>query len=230
MVKSYFNLNLSLNLKLRMTHIENIKKLFSKNFVESPLLESFEVGKIYLSSGKLVVCDPLITNDMKPFSTDFPKGDFSVLLHKERESNCVAYAEIIFSQSEITDWKLATTEGQNVKDLAEGEVFGYPVESGMGCFMDVDTQNSLNELEQRLYHSKGVDFMGIYEEFFHECFFDEKGAIDQFAFLKPSENHPGTIFAFETGYGEGFYASYIAYDKSGEPVKIVTEFIEVLVS
>lgn len=210
-----------------MTHIENIKKLFSKNFVESPLLESFEVGKIYLSSGKLVACDPLITNDMKPFSTDFPKGDFSVLLHKERESNCVAYAEIILSQSEITDWKLATTEGQNIKDLEEGEVFGYPVESGMGCFMDVDTQNNLNELEQRLYHSKGVDFMGIYEEFFHEYFFDEKGAIDQFAFLKPSENHPGTIFAFETGYGEGFYASYIGFDKNNNPVKIVTEFIEI---
>jgi hypothetical protein len=83
----------------------------------------------------------------------------------------------------------------------------------MGCFMDVDTQNSLNELEQRLYHNKGGDFMGIYEEFFHEYFFDENGAIDQFAFLKPSENHPGTIFAFETGYGEGFYASYIALIK-----------------
>jgi hypothetical protein len=59
-----------------MTHIENIKKLFSKDFVESPLLESFEVGKIYLSSGKLVACDPLITNDMLPFSAEFPKGDF----------------------------------------------------------------------------------------------------------------------------------------------------------
>ncbi|GAA5086572.1 DUF4241 domain-containing protein [Chryseobacterium ginsengisoli] len=210
-----------------MKHIENIKKIFSKNFVESPLLESFEVGKIYLSSGKLVACDPLITNDMKHFTTEFPKGNFSVLLHKERESNCVAYAEIIFSNSEISDWKLATTEGQNIKDLAEEEIFGYPVESGMGCFMDVNTQHNLNELEQKLYHNKGVDFMGIYEEFFHEYFFDENGAIDQYAFLKPSENHPGTIFAFETGYGEGFYASYIAYDKINAPVKIVTEFIEI---
>lgn len=210
-----------------MTHLENIKKIFSKNFVESPLLESFEVGKIYLSSGKLVACDPLITNDMKPFSAEFPKGDFPVLVHKERESNCVAYVEIIFSTAEITDWKLATTEGQDVKELAEEEVFGYPVESGMGCFMDADTQNSLNTLEQRLYHSKGVDFMGIYEEFFHEYFFDENGAIDQYAFLKPSEDHPGTIFAFETGYGEGFYASYVAYDKTQTPVKIVTEFIEI---
>lgn len=69
--------------------------------------------------------------------------------------------------------------------------------------------------------------MGIYEEFFHEYFFDEKGAIDQYAFLKPADEHPGTIFAFETGYGEGFYASYIAYDKDHKPVKIITEFIEI---
>lgn len=210
-----------------MTHLENIKKLFSRNFVENPLLESFEVGKLYLSSGKLVACDPLITNDMLPFSTEFPKGNFSVLLHKERESNCVAYAEVIFSNAEISEWKMAVTDGQNVKDLAEEEVFGYPVESGMGCLMDVDTQNSLNELEKRLYHSKGADFMGIYEEFFHDYFFDEKGAIDQYAFLKPADEHPGTIFAFETGYGEGFYASYIGYDQNHKPVKIITEFIEI---
>ena len=69
--------------------------------------------------------------------------------------------------------------------------------------------------------------MGIYEEFFHDYFFDEKGAIDQYAFLKPADGHPGTIFAFETGYGEGFYASYIAYDKDHKPVKIITEFIEI---
>jgi hypothetical protein len=210
-----------------MTHIDNIKKLFSRNFVESPLLESFEVGKLYLSSGKLVACDPLITNDMVPFTTECPKGNFSVLLHKERESNCVAYAEVIFSNTEITDWKMAVTEGQDIKDLAEEEVFGYPVESGMGCLMDVDTQHSLNELEKKLYHNKGADFMGIYEEFFHDYFFDEKGAIDQYAFLKPAEEHPGTIFAFETGYGEGFYASYIAYDQDHKPVKIITEFIEI---
>lgn len=213
-----------------MTHLENIKKLFSKDFVESPLLESFEVGNIYLSTGKLIACDPLITNDMQPFSIQFPKGSFEVLLHKEKESNCVAYAEIVFSDSEISSWELATTDSQNVKELAEGEVFGYPVESGMGCFMDEETQNSLNALEQRLYRNKGADFMGIYEEFFHEHFFDDNGAIDQYAFLKPSEELPGTIFGFEAGYGEGFYASYIGFDKNKAPVKIITEFIEILVN
>ncbi len=212
-----------------MTHLENIKKLFSKDFVESPLLESFEVGKIHLATGKIVACDPLITNDMQPFTTDFPKGDFPVLIHKERESNCIAYTEIIFNNEEVKTWEMATIPNQDVKDLAEGEVFGYPVESGMGCFMDVKTQDSLNALEQKLYKNKGVDFMGIYEEFFHDYFFDANGAIDQYAFLKPSEKEKDSIFAFETGYGEGFYATYIGLNSEKKPVKIITEFIEIIV-
>lgn len=210
-----------------MEHIENISKLFSKNFVESPLLESFEVGKIYFSTGVIIACDPLITNDMPAFEQTFPKGDFQVLVHKERESNCVAYVEIVFEEQEIVEWKMATRAGENTEVLKEGEIFGYTVESGMGSFMDVETQNSLNQLEETLFQRKAADFMGIYEEFFHDHFFDENGAIDQYAFLKPDEEKPGTIFAFETGYGEGFYASYIGYDKNSQPVKLVTEFIEI---
>lgn len=210
-----------------MTHIENIAKLFNKNFMESPLLETFDGGKINLPSGKLVACDPLLTNDMLAFSTVFPTGEFSVLVHKERESNCVAYVEIVFSNAPISKWKLATTGNQRVEELKGEEIYGYPVESGMGCFMDVETQAELDSLEQRIFQRKGADFMGLYEEFFHEHFFDENGAIDQFAMLKPNDDFAGNIFAFETGYGEGFYGSYIGFDSEGSPVKIVTEFIEI---
>ncbi len=210
-----------------MQHLENIQKLFSKNFVEHPLVESFEVGKIYLPTGKIVACDPLITNDMQPFETPFPKGTFPVFVHKERESNCIAYVEIVFAETPVVNWKMGTTKGQNLKDLSKDEIFGYPVESGMGCFMDVSTQEQLNLLEQKLFRRKADDFMGIYEEFFHEHFFDQNGAIDQFAFLKPNDDFPGTILAFETGYGEGFYASYIGFDDKNQPVKIVSEFIEI---
>lgn len=210
-----------------MEHIENISKLFGKGFVSHPLIESYAAGKIILPTGKLVACDPLLTKDMAPFIINFPTGEFEVSVHKEKESNCIAYTEILFSDEEPVRWEIATVEGQNVKDLSEGEIFGYPVESGMGCFMDVETQECLNVLENRLFHRKGADFLGIYEEFFHEHFFDENGAIDQFALLNPSEEKSGNIFTFETGYGEGFYASYIGLDSSNTPVKIVTEFIEV---
>lgn len=210
-----------------MSHLKNIAQLFTKNFIENPLIESFDAGKIHLPTGRIVACDPLITNDMKDFKIHFPQGEFPVLIHKERESNCIAYAEIIFSNDEIIDWKIATTEDQNVEELKGEEIFGYPVESGMGCFMDFETQDDLNHLENTLFQRNGDDFMGIYEEFFHQHFFDENGAIDQFAFMKPIAEKEGTIFAFETGYGEGFYASYIGFGNENQPVKLITEFIEI---
>lgn len=210
-----------------MSHIENIAKLFSKNFVENPLLETFEVGKLHLSSGQLVASDPLLTPDKQAFTTRFPKGDFSTFIHKERESNCIAYVEIVFNSQEVATWEMAVCEGQNIKDLKGEEIFGYPVESGMGCFMDFETQNLLNALELELFEKRGNDFLGIYEEFFHQHFFTENGAIDQFAFLKPYAHKPENIFAFETGYGEGFYACYIGFNKEKTPLKIIAEFIEI---
>ena len=211
-----------------MNHIENITKLFSKSHVENPLLESFEAGVLHLSSGRLVACDPVVTPDKTAFNQLFPKGDFQVLVHKERESNCIAFAEIVFDKNQLAEnWTLALCGDQNLEDLKEGEIFGYPVESGMGSFMDKDAQNALNNLEQDLFHKKGADFMGIYEEFFHAHFFDEKGAIDQFAVLKPYDSKPENIVAFETGYGEGFYATYIGYSKDNQPVKLISEFIEI---
>ena len=210
-----------------MNHIENIKKLFTKNFIESPLIETFDAGNINITTGKLVVCDPLITSEMPAFNADFPKGEFPVLVHKEIDSNCIAYVEVVFSDSEISTWQLATSDGQNINDLQEEEIYGFPVESGMGCLMDLETQQNLNLLEQHLFRRKGEDFMGIYEEFFHEHFFQQEGAINQFAFLKPHEEKTGNLFAFETGYGEGFYATYVGFDKNNIPVKIVSELVEI---
>ena len=56
-----------------MTHLKNIAALFNKNFVESPLIETFEAGKIRLTTGRIVACDPLITNDMAAFKINFPQ-------------------------------------------------------------------------------------------------------------------------------------------------------------
>ncbi len=212
-----------------MSHLENLQKIFSKNFVETPLLETFDAGNLYISSGFLVASDPLITPDKPSFLQKFPLGNFPIFIHKEKDSNCVAYVEIQFSQEEITHWEMALCEGQNLKDLQKDEIFGFPVESGMGCFMDFETQEMLHNLEQELFQKKGADFMGIYEEFFHEHFFDENGSIDQFALLKLNESSPNNLIAFETGYGEGFYATYIAFSAKNSPVKFITELIEISV-
>lgn len=210
-----------------MSHISSIKKLFSKQFVESPNIDTFEAGRLHISSGHIVICDPVITPDKTAFNQLFPKGDYQVLIHKEKDSNCIAYSEVVFGGDEITNWQLALSDDQDLNDLDEGEIFGFPVESGMAAVMDFETQKQLNALEQELYQKKAADFMGIYEEFFHPHFYDSNGAIDQFAMMKPYETKPENMLTFEAGYGEGFYASYIGYNKDNVPQKLITEFIEI---
>ncbi len=69
----------------------------------------------------------------------------------------------------------------------------------------------------------------VFMKNFSTLIFDENGAIDQFASLIPNEHHKNNIIAFETGYGEGFYASYIGFNENHQPVKIISEFIEIQV-
>ncbi len=211
-----------------MKHIENISALFSKSFVEHPLIETFSAGELKLTSGRLVACDPLITADMPAFLMQFPAGSWPLFVHKERESNCIAYVELVFSETAVAHWEMARCEGQHLKDLAEGEIFGYPVDSGMGCLMDAEAQTALSTLEQQLFQQKGDKFMGLYEEFFHKHFFQEDGAVNQYSVLQPGKDAHADIFAFETGYGEGFYATYLGTDANGIPVKVISEFIEIV--
>ena len=90
------------------------------------------------------------------------------------------------------------------KDLAEGEVFGYPVESGMGCFMDYETQKLLNALEQEMFQKKQMILKEFMQNFFHEHFYEQDGAVHQYTLLKPYLDKDNNIFAFETGFGEAF--------------------------
>ena len=69
--------------------------------------------------------------------------------------------------------------------------------------------------------------MGIYEEFFHGHFFDENGAIDQFAFLKPDEEKPGKFFCFRNRIWRRFLCKLYWFCAENQLVKIITEFIEI---
>jgi hypothetical protein len=70
---------------------------------------------------------------------------------------------------------MAVCEGQNIKDLKDEEIFGYPVESGMGCFMDLETQNLLNNLELNFLRKKEKIFWEFMKSFFINIFTTKMG-------------------------------------------------------
>lgn len=207
--------------------IENLHRLFSKNSVESPLLDSFDAGNLLLTSGKLVASDPILTPDKEAFVQELAVGEYPTVVHIESASKKIAYVEIIFNKKNVSHWELARTKGQELSDLQKGEIFGFPVQSGMACFMDFTTQTLLSNWETDRYEEKGEAFEGIYQEFFHDAFFPNKKTENQFVSLSVSAKEKGNLIAYEAGHGEGFYGCYFGYDKEGEPAKFVAEFIEI---
>ncbi len=54
---------------------------------------------------------------------------------------------IKFTNEQAIEWELATRAGQETKQLKEDEFFGYGVNTGMGCFMDVEAALYLQAYE-----------------------------------------------------------------------------------
>ncbi len=49
-----------------------------------------------------------------------------------------------FSGALPVRWRMATTPNQDIETLEEGYFFGYPVDSGIGCFMDALVARALS--------------------------------------------------------------------------------------
>ncbi|MEN7367849.1 DUF4241 domain-containing protein [Bacillus safensis] len=59
----------------------------------------------------------------------------------------VVYALIKFTNEQAIEWEIATRAGQELNELKEDEIFGYGVNTGMGCFMDAEAAQYLQAYE-----------------------------------------------------------------------------------
>lgn len=128
----------------------------SKVFLEGEILTSYsglmylkpyKVGDLVLTSGKLVTCDPLVFTGTEPFDANLAPGSYPVILslaYKQDEKYpLVAFAKLCLSDKNAVRWEIATKGGEDLASLKDNEVFGYGVDSGIGCFMDADASQIL---------------------------------------------------------------------------------------
>jgi len=195
-----------------------VENIFS-NEIKNESLEEENIGELHLSSGKVVTCDPLVYHDPKPFVDSVPSGKYPVILHYSEGS--IAYAELRISNNHVEKWKLATTDNQDISTLKENEIFGFPVDAGLGCFMDEETLKILEwhatQLEEEIenYNNYFDDYLDDILEDSHYCI------------NKPFDNIDNNVIIFESGWGDGFYPTYIGFDKENNPVKYIIEFINI---
>lgn len=104
-----------------------------------------EVGKLVVTSGSIVACDPLCFSDIEPFIVSVPKGSFPVVIgmtHFENGNHIVTDATVHFSYEKVVEWQPALIKSQNPYYSGE-EISDYAVDSGTGCFMDAEVAELL---------------------------------------------------------------------------------------
>jgi hypothetical protein len=92
-------------------------------------------GSLEAPSGRLVVCDPLTGGrDLRPLARSVAPGSYPVELVSSRGQELV-FARLVLRRGPVAAWEPALVEGEAAEP---GELPGYGVDSGTGCFADVD--------------------------------------------------------------------------------------------
>ncbi|AFY41303.1 DUF4241 domain-containing protein [Nostoc sp. PCC 7107] len=192
------------------------------------IFNTYNIGELVLTSGRLVACDPLVNPDSEPFKVTLNPGRYPVILsvaHFQRNNDRrVVYAMLCLSQQTPVRWEMATTcnEDENLSLLAEGEIFGYGVDSGTGCFMDADAAEIINESMYSAYSTKTRAEDLTYQI---ECEL-QKNYSDtwDWANVCVDNSTHANVIAFHSGWGDGIYPTYFGYDATNNIVNVITDF------
>jgi hypothetical protein len=194
-----------------LTHAFELQTLDS-GFGSNYRMHVVQLGKLSLPTGKICAVEPFAVRDLDAFTVTVPPGQYPTELAIADSGNDprVAFARVRFSDEPPVHWKLAVWPRSKVADLKPDEIIGYPVDGGMGSLMDVAAVADLEKLDEN---------EGFYKTLAEEFMTD--GVTTQYALI-PTEHANVAVFA--TGIGDGAYASYFGFGKSGRPVMLVSDF------
>lgn len=173
------------------------------------------IGELELPTGEIIACDPLITNEDWPaLERKVKPGRYPVTLFEAQGR--VAAAFLRFRPGVPVRWELAILPGQDVSTLNGDEIFGYPVDAGLGSFMDKAAMGLMTAAQNKLKPDQNY-----YDDVLAAEFAPNQ---DRFVMHHPVASNPVNIAMFWSGWGDGFYPSFWGLDAAGEPVVLMTDF------
>lgn len=203
-----------------------------ENLSTNRAYHKFEIGKLKVLSGKIVCADPLHRELGFPQIWEVEKGEYPVNIYISLDGEFqgrVAYAELIFSSNRIKSWKLSLIDEYYLKDDFEKELNGmYPVENGLSSFSDFETWKHYDKyVSEYQKQSKELNFyMDILEPLFKANDGIPKSSRGEDWLNYHIEHYEGNIIMFGSGWGDGLYSRYIGVDENDQPVKFITDFIQ----
>ena len=115
---------------------------------------------------------------------------------------------IQFTQAVPVTLEIALIQGQNAAHLIGSEFFGYGVDSGVGCFMDLEAARLLY---QRIDADENYTAKMMTNRTWENAVLDESSGLN--------------VMMFMTGMGDGSYASYWGLDDKNNIACLVTDFM-----
>lgn len=173
------------------------------------------LGNLPIPSGRIVATDPVAMRTTA-FTTEFPRGRFPVELAIARFNGDrrVAFARILISAQPVKRWELALIPGQKSLAIHDSTYYGYSVDAGTALFIDAD---HLDKLKNQLASQ------AAYEQLFIKSFeLSPNNKSYRTGFLYAAQSD--TLAAFETGWGDGSYATYVGFDSQNHPCRLLTDF------
>jgi len=173
-----------------------------------------DIGMIQIESGKIIAGDPIVVRDSRAFTQKFPKGKFPVQLAIAKFSGDerVAYSRICFSQAPVVKWEFALDSGQKQMPIGGDKIYGYGVDGGTGLFIDAKANQALSELSSKDAY--------LWDKVSRDRQRHSRNTWEYSLYAFGEHN----LATFTTGMGDGHYATYVGYDASGRPCRLLTDF------
>ena len=182
-------------------------------------IKTIDMGNVELTSGRIVASDPLAQPDRMSLARTVAVGEYSVRLYEA--FGRVAAASMRFGQGKPDHWELATLPGQDVGTLKDDEIFSYPVDAGLGSYMDADTLVLIAQREQQVQAQKPDSDVNYYDDVIASELSANKSV---YALHRPMAGKKGNVAIFWSGWGDGFYPVFWGLDKDGRPLVLLTDF------
>ena len=182
-------------------------------------ITALRIGNVELTSGRIVASDPLVGPDRPALVRSVPPGDYPVTLYEA--FGRIAAASMRFAEGKPVRWELALIPGQDINSLKGDEFFGYPVDAGLGCYMDADTYALIQEREKQVQAEKSTTDINYYDDVLAPELEANK---DKYAMHRSISGKRGNVAVFWSGWGDGFYPVFWGLDASGRPLVLFTDF------
>ena len=214
----------------------NLNEYFYKNEIENIKIECFDIGTCTISSGEIIVRDPLcyLNEDEMPYFQKTPSGDFPVTVCAILpENDCARYAavKVTLTENPAETFEEALIGTEDIDDFEEGCFFGFNVDAGLAAITDTKGRDAFCDFLQK-WEKEHPD-ANIYDDYFAELFaqnYKEHPKYQRNGGDWINWTVPGTdihIPFFQSGFGDGTYPVYMGYDKNGDICCIVVHFIDI---